>query len=176
MFGGINGGDARPFTDHALVDEGLVDHRRTVHIQCWEQDFYNPRFRAQLFQELRAFTIMIVEVLIDQLIGPVPPGKPELYAAGIVLVGLAAHNLVALLVSMFTGRDDLVCERTLIRDAAALAQWNGTSQVFRFDGGGDGLHKLRVRTAAVRVPELGQLKSRGGPTPNANLHDEHHAS
>ncbi|MFI5704842.1 hypothetical protein ACIA78_32965 [Streptomyces xanthochromogenes] len=127
---------------------GRIDTALVCNISCWEQDDGGDGWREQLrekliivSQELMAFVDLMTNI------GIVIPQYGDMLDYMTLVAGIA--YLIAKFLEWFKNPDDLVQERTLVFDQAALRHlvtdggYNSTGWVF--DGGIEGRYRLQLR-------------------------------
>ncbi|MFF1498170.1 hypothetical protein [Streptomyces sp. NPDC058304] len=125
---------------------GPVDQHLSVEIQCWEADDSSGGFYNDLRGALKDFAEWAVDTSADMTeAGDDETKKGAGWAA---LLGIAA-GLINAILGWATNDDDLVCERTLGFDRAALYALRNLPDgggYWNFDGGGVGHHRLYMAT------------------------------
>jgi hypothetical protein len=137
-YGSIEDGSHPSFDSGTYLFSGTVQQHMGCEIQCWEADDSNGSFYSSLRSALADFA----ENAVEQTQAMLDQGQDAERAGWVALMGFAASLLDALL-GLVTNDDDLVCERTIGFDRAALHAFSNRGEDWWiFDGGGGGRHKL----------------------------------
>ncbi|MDX3569306.1 hypothetical protein [Streptomyces sp. ID05-47C] len=122
---------------------GPVDQHLSTEIECWEADHSSGGFYNDLRAALKDFAEWAVDASADMS----QAGSDTDRAAGwAALLGIAAGLLNAIL-GWITNDDDLVCERTLGFDRAALIRLRDIGGgYYNFNGGSGGYQRLYLAT------------------------------
>lgn len=146
-------GDYQALDAGTELFSGEVDKFLTAHIICWEADHSTSRWRDEMVKVVRKISDLLFE-MADRLAQygghfPVPEYHDLIDFFEIAaMIGLA----IAGLLELFRNHDDIVQERTLVFDRAALGKWaNDMNPVasWDFDGGSEGHYVLIARTASA---------------------------
>ncbi|KJY30836.1 hypothetical protein VR45_26780 [Streptomyces sp. NRRL S-495] len=128
---------------HGRVDTALV-----CNISCWEQDDGGDGWREQLREKLVIISqelMSFVDLMTN--IGIVIPQYGDMLDYMTLVAGIA--YLIAKFIEWFKNPDDLVQERTLVFDQAALrnlvTDGGSGSTGWVFDGGIEGRYRLQLR-------------------------------
>ncbi|WP_030724051.1 hypothetical protein [Streptomyces sp. NRRL F-2580] len=125
---------------------GPVDQHLSVEFQCWEADDSSGGFYNDLRGALKDFAEWAVDTSVDMT--EAGGNETEKAAGWAALLGIAAGLLNAIL-GWATNDDDLVCERTIGFDRAALYAMRNRpddQNYWHFNGGGVGYHYLYLST------------------------------
>ncbi len=125
---------------------GPVDQHLSTEIQCWEADHSSGGFYNDLRGALKDFAEWAVDTSSDMT----EAGDDEVKkgAGWAALLGIAA-GLINAILGWLTNDDDLVCERTIGFDRAALYAMRdrpANNNYWHFNGGGGGYHHLYLAT------------------------------
>ncbi|MFD4479463.1 hypothetical protein ACFWPU_25560 [Streptomyces sp. NPDC058471] len=127
---------------------GRVDTALVCNISCWEQDDGGDGWREKLRESLVAISqelMAFVDLMTN--IGIVIPQYGDMLDYTTLVAGIA--YLIAKFIEWFTNQDDLVQERTLVFDQAALrhlvTDGGRGSTGWVFDGGIEGRYRLQLQ-------------------------------
>lgn len=146
-FGSIEKDSHRQFPAGSYLFDGRMEKWLTCNISCWEADhssggWYNS-LRGAL-RDISDYCFRTSENLESS------SGEYEGSSAWFSLVGLISR-LFDWLLGLVTNEDDLVAERSLAFDQAALTQLSqrpGGKDWWDFNGGGGGRHHLNIKATA----------------------------
>ncbi|MFI1676308.1 hypothetical protein [Streptomyces sp. NPDC020607] len=164
-FGDVNGGETRSFAPNTNLYEGPASNSVICNVQCWEEDSGAPTDLMRTLEEIGNKIRVVAEELKDHAASDEMAGAADflLFIAGI------AYLIETILGIIY---DDLVKERTLVFDRAALAAMAaqpGRHYEFLFNGGTfEGIHYLHLKgSAAPNNNNIAQItrKSTGWSTP-----------
>ncbi|MFF5639416.1 hypothetical protein [Streptomyces sp. NPDC012825] len=127
---------------------GRVDTALVCNISCWEQDDGGDGWREELREKLVAVSqelMAFVDLMTN--IGIVIPQYGDMLDYTTLVAGIA--YLIAKFIEWFKNQDDLVQERTLVFDQAALrhlvTDGGAGSTGWIFDGGIEGRYRLQLK-------------------------------
>ncbi|WP_329166923.1 hypothetical protein OHB49_42615 (plasmid) [Streptomyces sp. NBC_01717] len=166
-FGSVQTGSDRAFTGgHAgILIDGWVRGHVSLNIECWEADDSSGGFYNKMREVLNTLAERLADGAKSQTYEPPEHGgaNPEGWAALLSVVA----QLVNALLGWLTNDDDLVCERTIGLDRAALDRYftaSGYAANWLFNGGGGGSHRLWLHgtlTPYEVKPRYRELSSAG---------------
>lgn len=140
-YGSIKSGDKADFSSDTILYSGTIGPKSIIaaHIECWEADDSNSSW----VDDLKGAMLEVSDMLLDAAATSAtsPDGK-ESAAVLAILAGISA--LIAGIIAWFRNDDDLVKERSIMLDYAALLHmWKEPAWAeWHFNGGGEGYHKL----------------------------------
>ena len=123
-----------------------VDQHLTTEFQCWEADDSSGGFYNDLRGALADFAEAAADVSTDITASA---DDAERKAAGWSAWLALGAGLINAILGWITNDDDLVCERSIGYDRAALLALRnrpGREGYYNFDGGGGGHHRLYLAT------------------------------
>jgi hypothetical protein len=135
------------FADGTVLFDGMLSKTLSCHIACWEADQSDDEFYEEMERKLRIISEELWK--FGEAIEDYPVGQWENTADWIKFGSLIAR-LIAELVEFFRNEDDLVQERTLVFDRAALvtlANRPGQTDWWLFAGAGGGKFHLHLKWA-----------------------------
>ncbi|MFC0843352.1 hypothetical protein ACFH04_06315 [Streptomyces noboritoensis] len=127
---------------------GRVDTSLVCNISCWEEDDGGSKWRDELRRKLITISEELLRFTeIMEIYGFLAPQYGD-FLDFTTLVAAIAY-VIQWLIDLFKNPDDLVQQRTLVFDQAAL-RWLVThggsgSTGWVFDGGSEGRHRLQLR-------------------------------
>ncbi|MFJ7586900.1 hypothetical protein ACIQZO_05800 [Streptomyces sp. NPDC097617] len=144
----VDRGEWHDFPANTTLYNGRVDAALVCNISCWEEDDGSAEWMNQLRnklvaigQELMTFVDLMTNIAI------IIPEYGDMLDYATLAAGFA--YLIAKLIDLFRNPDDLVQQRSLVFDQAALRQLvthgGAGSTGWVFDGGNEGRHRLQLK-------------------------------
>ncbi|SHH06311.1 hypothetical protein [Streptoalloteichus hindustanus] len=148
-YGAVSTGDTETFDysygDKTYIFNGTVDQHLTAEIECWEADHSSGGFYNDLRSALSDFARYAARASSE--LTTAGDNETARAAAWAAFMSVGASLLNAIL-GWLTNDDDLVCERSIGFTRAgllALAARPNNEDVWHFNGGDGGYHKLYLR-------------------------------
>ncbi|MEV0992772.1 hypothetical protein [Streptomyces sp. NPDC049949] len=134
---------------------GRVDASMVCNISCWEEDDGGSKWREDLRNKLRTIAEELYSFTqLMEIYGFLMPQYGDFLDFVTLVAGIA--YLIQWLIDLFKNPDDLVQQRTLAFDQAALrhlvTHGGGGSTGWIFDGGSEGRHRLQLKWVGSPPP------------------------
>ncbi|MFD9452570.1 hypothetical protein ACFWBC_05705 [Streptomyces sp. NPDC059985] len=177
VYGNIDAGEWHNIDSNTTLYNGRVDTTLVCNISCWEEDDGSAEWMNHLRDKLRAISAEL-QSFVDtmEIYGYLAPQYGDFldYAQITAIVA----RIIAWLIDLFKNNDDLVQERTLVFDQAALRHLvtggGGGSVGWVFNGGdSEGARRLQLSGSATRPPPTPPARSRR-PHPPDPVPKRHH--
>lgn len=125
-FGDVDSGEERWFPGNANLLSGRVGEIVTVDIACWEKD------RGEFWEKIRDALGDVANACVDACSEIAQHGESS--DAGLAALVAVIAGLMGAILDVLIGKDDLIQERTIAFDRAALEQLRGNTTWIDFRG------------------------------------------
>ncbi|MEV0544800.1 hypothetical protein [Nocardia salmonicida] len=140
-FGGVDSGEEFWFPGDANLLKGRVGEIVTVDIECWEKD------TGSFWEEIRDALRDVANACADACSKIAEHGESS--DAGLAALVAVIAGLMGAILSWLLGKDDLIQQRTIAFDRAALEQLRGNTKWLDFRGQ-DAWYQLVVTASGSR--------------------------
>ncbi|MFJ8469990.1 sialidase family protein [Streptomyces swartbergensis] len=135
-YGSMEAGTTRWFPSDAILFRGEVTKTVFVNLECWERD------EGGIWEELKDALFQVAETCVDAAVDISEHGDSQ--EAGLAVIVALVAALLGALLAWLINDDDLIGERTIAFDRAALAAQPNSEGQWNFQGSG-GHYQLHLR-------------------------------